>query len=314
MPDKKPKILITGASGYLGGNLARYLSRRYFIIAHGNKKKPEIKRSVTVCFDISSSKEIEKNLAKHVPDFAIHLAAVTSPDECEKEKKNARIVNIEGTRHITDFCNNKGIPVIYISTDLVFDGQKGNYCEHDDPAPTNYYGETKLLAEEIVLSGLDKNIVCRIPLSYGKCEIYAQGGFLDNMLCSLHKKQALNLFTDQYRTPLFSGDFCCAMENIIIHRYLGKTSGSRIYHLGGEERLSRYEIGQKAAAVYGYGSKYLVPTTMASMGMDVKRGSDCSLDISLAKKELGYRPNKMTENLNTDKNTRLKENADFDSY
>lgn len=310
-------LLITGASGFLGNNLARFCAEQCTVSAQGNRRPACLEGVQSVQFDLSSETEVRRAMGNIDVQCVIHLAALTSPDDCDKDRSYAYRVNVDGTRHIVNYANDRDIPVIYISTDLVFDGEKGNYTEDDQPNPVSYYGETKLKAEEIVLSALDKNRVCRIALSYGKRFADAPGGFLDKFLKAAEEGSFLRLFTDQFRTPLYSGDFCEALARLIQKTITGSASlKSRIYHIGGKERVSRYEFGTVMSKVFGISSSRIIPVTMESMNMPAKRGRDCSLAIDRACAELGYDPGSIYENLMNDKKLRKseKDHADINRH
>ncbi|MCP5461827.1 MAG: sugar nucleotide-binding protein [bacterium] len=212
---------------------------------------------------------------------------------------------LKATQHIVNYANDNGTPVIFFSTDLVFDGKKGAYTESDAPNPVNYYGETKLLAEQSVLNALESNIVCRIALSYGKNAPEAKGGYLDKLLEGIQAGKKQFLFTDQYRTPLYSGDLCQATAILLEHMVHGNSGKvSRIFHLGGPDTLSRYQIGEQTAQIFGFSLQLLCPVTMADIQNKVQRGSDCSLSIDRAKHELGFVPRNMKECLHRDKQMR----------
>ncbi|MCD6460468.1 SDR family oxidoreductase [bacterium] len=301
----KKGILVTGASGFMGGNLAFYLSSFCKVSGQFNKNRFYLGRVNPLKMDIAVETDVMDAISSNEFDWAIHLAAVTSPDICEKDREYAKKVNIKGTRHLVNYCNEKNIPIIYISTDLVFDGAKGYYKETDEPNPISFYGATKLEAEQIVLNGLDENVVCRIALSYGKFFSNTSGGALDKMLYSLYEGYVLNLFTDQFRTPLYSGEFCGAVSKLIAAKtQSGSCCGSRIYHLGGSERVSRYDFGKKIVSVFGYKSDLLNPISMDQIKSAAKRGKDCSLNCARAMDEFNYQPLSITKNLYIDKKLR----------
>jgi len=301
----KNGFLVTGASGFMGGNLAVYLSSYSPVTAQFNKNTIKYDRVIPLRIDFANENEIKHAITSNKFDWVIHCAAVTSPDACANDKQYSKKINIEGTRRLANYCSEKSVPIIYISTDLVFDGKKGNYEETDTPNPISFYGETKLQAEQVVLDGLDKNIVCRIALSYGKCFKNTQGGALDKMIASLNEDKALNLFTDQFRTPLFSGDFCNAIEKLMTAKaHNNPACRSRIYHLGGADKVSRLELGRKIVSVFGYKPELINPITMDQIKSAAKRGKDCSLNCTRAINEFNYKPLSIVENLHIDKKLR----------
>ena len=161
--------------------------------------------------------------------------------------------------------------LIYTSTDLVFDGSKGNYTEADSPAPQSYYGKTKYLGELEVSNICNNYVILRLSLLYGR-----GNGF---RLCSFEKleQQALrgnraNLFVDQFRSPLYIGD---ALEAIT--RLANSKDQKGLFHLGGPERMSRFEFGESFCTVYGFPQTLLVPIEMSKAKLQAPRPPDCSL-------------------------------------
>ncbi|RJP56046.1 MAG: SDR family oxidoreductase [Candidatus Auribacter fodinae] len=307
--DQNPvSMLITGASGFLGSNAARYFADKADVAAHGYKTAPAVANTRTAMFNLESEQEIRDAIRIARPDIVIHFAALKSPDDCKQYPQYARRINIDGTRHIINYANDIGVPVIFISTDLVFDGRKGSYTESDTPNPVNYYGETKLIAEDITLSALNKNRVCRITLAYGKRFSSAPGGYLDSFLQSYNSNKTQNLFTDQWRTPLFSGDLCSVLDALCFNLLEGKLDDcSRLYHIGGAEKMSRYELGKAICSVFQLNEELINPVTMDQSPLAAERGKDCSMDITTARTELSYAPAPVLESLTFDKTIRQKE-------
>lgn len=303
-------IAVTGASGFLGGNLARFFAPACKLVAAGNRNIPSIPGCRCVRCDITSERGVKEFIRSHTPTWVVHCAALTSPDDCAKSPDAARLINTEGTRNIVNYANDAGIPVISISTDLVFDGTKGTrYTENDQPNPLSLYGETKLLAEDFAVSGLPSNAVMRIALSYGRCIPGARGGYLDRLLDAFGRRETQKLYTDQFRTPLFAGDFCTAIYKLITATSAAPVQrSSTLYHIGGKERISRFEFAMRVAQLYTIDRNLLEPSTMDAAGVTVKRGADCSLAHDRAHDEFGYQPGTLEENLKYDMKIRKEHN------
>jgi len=317
LTELNPTLFITGASGFMGSNLIRSLSFLRNLYAQYHRNFIDFPHAIHLRADLASEREVKKIASLKKFDFAIHLAALTSVDECEKNKSYARKLNVEATKNIVSYFNDKNVPVLYISTDLVFDGMEGNYNENSAVNPINYYGETKVLAENIVLEAMRENTVFRIALSYGKSYKGAKGGYLDFLLNALTHSNAQLLFTDQFRTPLYSGDFCSAVKKFLEHKIQNHPAcKSRIFHIAGNEKVSRFEFGIRTCEVFKLDKSLLKPTVMKSLENAVKRGSDCSMDITLSRKEFGYQPEPINDNLQKDKNIRKEEaeNANLHSH
>lgn len=312
----KQRLLITGATGFLGTNAVRFFAGSYHVLAHWRRTPLCIANTSAVQFDLTSERQIKSSAQQCAVDAVIHLAAVTSPDACADDPSYARRINVSGTQHLINYYNDQNIPIIFASTDLVFDGKQGMYSESDELNPVNLYGETKAQGEELVLAGLESNIVMRIALSYGKSFPGAGGGYLDHLLERLAENDMQHLYTDQYRSPLYSGDFCRAVEAILGKIFDQAQPMSRLYHIAGSERVSRYDFGKAVIAMHKKPAHLISPSTMKQAAMRTPRGGDCSLSISRAVDELGYTPGTITENLQHDLSQRKEEanHADFGSY
>lgn len=303
-----PKILITGASGFLGTNLSAYFFPIAQVIVHTHTTKSAFSCTESIHFDLACESEIKKAIAELDVDYVIHLAALSSPDECSRDKIRGYRINVEGTRHLLNYCNEKNIPVIYFSSDMVFDGKRGDYTEDDQPNPINFYTETKYVAEQLTLASHESNLICRLSLAYGKSLPELAGGFIDKVLHKLLNNQPVPLFDDQYRTPIFSQDIAKAVEKIIEKKMIGDTScSSRIFHLAGNESVTPYSIGLALSFLYHVPESLCRPTPMDSLKDYVTRSRNCSLNNNRTNAELGFMPRSLCETLELDKTMRLQQ-------
>ena len=213
----------------------------------------------------------------------IHTAAMVSPDLCEREPRAAHAVNVEGTLEVARWAEASGARMIYFSTDLVFDGEKGWYKEEDAPGPLNVYGRTKLEAEEQVLRVCSRWLIVRLALSYGTTR-GARGDWTLEMRRALGEGRTLRLFTDQFRTPAYVGDTAEAVFR------LARDERTGIYHMGGLERVSRYGFGRRFCRIFGLDETRFVPIRMEEAGMAAPRARDCSLDTEKLARDIGLVP------------------------
>ena len=117
--------------------------------------------------DLADGRAVHRLLAETKPDVIVHTAASTNPDDCERDRGLAFRVNVKGTEHLVRFAEKIHAKLIFISTDLVYDGLRGNYAEEDPPNPLNYYAETKLKGEGLVARGCEDFVIFRMSLLYG---------------------------------------------------------------------------------------------------------------------------------------------------
>ena len=168
------------------------------------------------------------------PDVVIHCAALSRTKDCERDPDGARRINVEATAQLADLARDR--PFLFVSSAEVFDGAKGWYDEADAPAPINVYGATKLAAERIILQNV-RHTVVRIVLTAGTSLLHDRS-FVEDMCRAARAGSFMTLYADEFRCPLPAGVIARAIWELICG---GRTG---LYHLGGRERLSRWEIGQ----------------------------------------------------------------------
>jgi dTDP-4-dehydrorhamnose reductase len=276
------KLLITGGSGFLGWNLAKYAAEFYEVSFTYGQHPISIPECQKYHVDLQNRTEIEEVMDDIQPEVLIHTAALGNVELCEKRRSLAHEINVAATSHLAKCAEELGCRFVYISTDLVFDGQQGNYVETDRPIPVNYYGETKLLGEKAVMFTSTDYLIIRMALMYGISN-GINGCFTDWIRKGLENKKPVHLYTDQYRSPLFVLDGVQALIELI-----EKPIKNKIFHLAGRERLNRYDFGKRFAKIFGYSGQWLRPTKMQDVAATVPRGNDCSLNPEAVQKLLSF--------------------------
>jgi dTDP-4-dehydrorhamnose reductase len=208
------------------------------------------------------------------PTHVIHAAAISRIDQCYAYPERASAVNTQGTRQLTELAAEAGARLVYVSTDLVFDGQRGHYTEQDPPAPVSVYGRTKAASEQPVRQ-YQRGAVVRVSLLLGSTLI-GRPGFFDGQLRVLRERnKPFALFQDEWRTPLSQMTAATALLAI------ADSDSPELLHLGGPERLSRFEVGQRLARYLGSDPELFSPASQADFDAPEPRPSDVSLDSSL---------------------------------
>lgn len=222
----KPIALITGAAGLIGGYLVRSAPRW---MPHWDVRG--LTRSEA---DLTDSIQVRALWQRHRPNLVIHCAALSRTAACEQDPARARLINVDATTQLADLAGD--IPFVFLSSDQVFDGSKGNYVEPDEVNPLNVYGQTKAEAERIVLQNPSHTVI-RIALTAGTSPTRDRS-FVEDMVQAASNRMKLTLFTDEFRCPLAAGPLARALWEFAAQPRAG------LYHLGGSERLSRWEIGE----------------------------------------------------------------------
>lgn len=271
------KILITGVSGLLGGNLAYLSLPRFQVYTVYNKHKVDIRGISLLQADLAKEESII-TLEKIKPDIIIHCAALTNIDYCEQYPDQAYSNNVIASVNVAQLAKKCGAYLIHISTDNVFDGEKGNYKEEDKVNPINTYGKTKLEAESKILTIYPDSCIVRTNI-YG-FNISNKFSLAEWMLDKLRNKQPLPGFKDIYFSPIFVNELAKFLFILTERKHKG------IIHIAGRERISKLDFAYRIAEIFGYDKKFINPVDANSVGLLAKRGKDMSFNVAKAEKIL----------------------------
>ena len=292
MNKQNPLLLVTGASGFVGGHLALDLANAGFrVAALGGSRAPcvQVSKSVEVCerCDLSDSRQVNNLIQRLKPDAIVHCAALANASVCEKNPERAHLANVVATRNLVSAGD---IRFIFVSTDLAFDGAvapKGGFLETDLPQPRSVYAKTKVEAENFVLDTASFANIVRICLVYGT-QMEGRGGFLSWMRSSLEQGESVKLFTDEWRTPIFSKDVSRAIEAILAKE--DEAKANRVIHVAGSERISRYDFGLSYARRFGFDESQLITAKQSDFSSAAPRSPDVSLNNKLLIDRFGVEP------------------------
>jgi dTDP-4-dehydrorhamnose reductase len=204
------------------------------------------------------------------PELVIHAAAMAKTKDCRLDPGRARRINTEATAQLAGLAADKGARLLYVSTDLVFDGAKGTYSELDAPAPLSIYGQSKHDAEQNVLKH-PHSMVARVNWLFGPT-LTGSPGFFDYMLADLRGNSPLTLFNDEWRSPISMAVAAKALVSIALSDFAG------MIHLGGPERMSRLDIGQRLAVYLGVVAPSIQVSSRTSDSVEEPRPRDTSFD------------------------------------
>ena len=264
-------VLITGVSGLLGWNLAQRLRSLFRVYGTYLDHQVSIPSVEGLAFDLTDLFKIERLCNTIRPKVILHTAAYADPDFCETHHKEALTLNTFATRELAKASSHIGCKLIYISTDLVFNGDKESYSEADAPTPISYYGKTKYLGELEVMNNCSNYVTLRLSLLYGR-----GNGLNRNFFEKLEQKalqgDKVNLFVDQFRTPLFVNDAVTAVERFISDKGL-----KGLFHLGGPDRLSRFQFGELFCRIFNFPESMLTQSRLENANLPAPRPRDCGL-------------------------------------
>lgn len=232
------RLAVLGASGQLGTDMVRVLraAERYEVVPLSHED-----------IECSSAESVEAVLSSVHPDVVINCAAFVRVDECEERPDEAFRVNAVGAFNVARSAERVGARCIYVSTDYVFDGRKGEpYTEHDVPCPVNVYGASKLAGEYLVQQSCTDWMIARVASLFGKSGARGKGGtFVETVLRKARAGETLQVVADTRMSPTYTVDAAHVLECLI-------ASGARgVFHAANKGSCTWYEFACKAIDLAG---------------------------------------------------------------
>ncbi len=283
-----PRLLVTGASGFLGWDLCQVAACSWQVFGVVFSHPVQVPGATVVQADLTDPASLEALFQRVRPDAVVHAAAISDPNFCQTHPQESWRLNVEASERIAALCARLQVPCAFTSSDLVFDGTKPPYAEEAPVCPISLYGQHKAEAERRMAQAYPEVAICRLPPMFG-VPGPASRSFIQPMVKALREGAELRLFVDEYRTPTSART---AAEGILLA--LGRVRGP--LHLGGPQRISRYDFGRLLADVLGCRDARLTPCKQRDVPMPAPRPPDVSLDSSQAV-ALGFRRRPLAEEL-----------------
>jgi dTDP-4-dehydrorhamnose reductase len=284
------KLLITGASGLYGSKLAEHAVSKQHQVYSVHSQHPAT-CGIPVQLDITDKEKVQAEFQKVQPEVVVHGASMTDVDKCELNKELAWKINVDGTRNVAQAAKASNAFLLYISTDYVFDGEKGCYRETDQPSPISYYAYTKLKAEEYVKTHMSEWCIARPSVIYGATPAAGKINFALWLLNKLKNKEQAKVFVDQWNSPTLNTSLAEMTLEVAERKLTG------VYHLSGASRISRYDFALSLAKTFGLDESLLVPTALKDFSFPAKRPRDSSLNTAKAEQTLRNKPLKIGQAL-----------------
>ncbi len=286
-PDKK-KLLLTGASGLLGSNLIYFLRDRYDITAISYSRPIQAQGICCHQLDLRNLKAAEDIIRRVDPDVVIHAAAMANVDVCQRHPQEAHDANVVSTINVMAALQDSKARVVYISTDLVYDGSKGNYNEEDSTHPINIYASTKEEAERFVAKHKDALIVRTNFYGFNTIE---KRSLAEWGIEQLKSGQNIDGFNDVCFSSIYSGDLADILDQMLIQKLNG------IYNLGCQTSMTKYAFLVMLAQLMGLDDNLIRPASVEAKTFPAKRAKDLSLDMGKLMKDLRYPIPTMSQSL-----------------
>ncbi|MBC6493142.1 SDR family oxidoreductase [Flavihumibacter stibioxidans] len=287
------KILITGANGMVGQALVRLLSLKgYEVIATGKGPWRSPMPGGHIRYfeaDITHPFQLREIMAGEKPAIVVHGAAMTQVDDCELKQNEAHSINVEATARLLLDAEEYSSFFIFLSTDFVFDGNKGMYSEDDDVNPVSWYGQTKVEAEAIVQTAEIPWAIVRTCLVFGKKELAGRHNLYSWVRESLELGKPIKVVDDQWRTPTYVEDLAAGIEIVIRKKIAG------IWHISGKDQVTPYAMALKIAKSCGLDASLITRVTADTFTQPGKRPAKTGFDISKSSRELGFEPHSLDD-------------------
>ena len=281
------KLLVLGGSGLIGNALLKNYKNEFDILTTFYKNHISIKnvRSFQYSFpnDLNNLREL---LEKEKPDVLVNTMGYSNIDFCELNKSDTEMLHVEVTEKICKLCENIGTKQIFLSSDYVFDGEKGNYSEDDVPNPINYYGLSKLKAEQLILKN-PINTVIRTSVIY---DWDYRARFFNSVIKNLQNNQEINATTDVYNSVTFLDNLVESIFKVITLNQNG------IFHVVDSACVNRFEFAEMIAKIFRLDKNLIKTVSVQDEPKNIaKRPKNACLNNSKAKKELGLNFNTIEE-------------------
>ncbi len=285
MSTERPlKVLITGAGGMLGTDLVSVLKSGADVAGIEKRPVTHLPIPCEIC-DLTQFRKTRDCVLGQAPDIVIHSAALTDVDYCEEHHDEALENNVEATKNLVTVCNEIDAPLIFFSTDYIFDGtKKGEYLETDKPQPLNFYGNTKFLAESFIMENAARAMIFRITWlfgRYGRC-------FPKAILRQAEEVKKMNVVNDQVGRPTYSVDLAQALGTIILQRNEHIFSKEKeVFHVGNHGTVNWAEFARHILKTAGHSDVRVEEITSAQLKRPAPRPANSVLSLNKAKSVLG---------------------------
>lgn len=269
------RVLITGASGFIGGHLFYRAPSDWEVWGTYLNSAIQGDTSRLLRLDLHDQMALQAVLDGIKPDIVIHCAAYSRVRFCESTPTASWEMNSQVTAQLASLTAERRTRLIFLSSDMVFDGTKGHYAEGDDPRPINFYGWSKLAAERRIARLNHKSVILRVNLTYGRPKL---GGtsFSEEVIQTVRAGKPYHLFADQFRSFISVQNLARCIREIAAGDFVGTL------HLGGGEAADRVTFARKLAKRVGLNPSLLIPSTSDAVLPEIAYPRNNTFDLTLA--------------------------------
>jgi len=280
------RYLITGAGGMLGTDLGALLSPDFDVVGLDRRPVGHSTAPYDLC-DLTQARQTRDAILSHRPEIILHTAALTDVDYCEDHHDEALAANVTATENVARAAQEIDAPVIFFSTDYVFDGKKkGAYAETDIPAPLSFYGKTKRMGEECVLATAQRAMIFRITWLFGiwgRC-------FPKAILRQAAEVKTMKVVNDQTGSPTWAWDIAAAMRELLFNQKEKVLAPRReIYHLHNSGSVTWADYARFILKSSGLDPAKVIDVSTAEMNRPAPRPVNSVMTSAKAASELGLK-------------------------
>lgn len=281
------RVLITGSNGLLGQKIVKLCLEKglnFIATSKGENRNADCPSSNYLSLDITNKLEINHVFQFYYPTHVIHTAAITNVDYCEDHVEECENVNVEATNLLVKASEQYKAHFQFLSTDFVFDGEKGNYAETDEVNPLSIYAKSKVDGEQIVQKISTNWSIVRTIIVYGEGNNLSRSNIVLWAKDALKSGNELTIVDDQFRAPTWADDLAWGCLEIINRNKHG------IFHLSGPETMSVIDLVYRIADHFGYSKKQVKPIHSNTLNQAAKRPPRTGFDLTHSRSELDYEP------------------------
>ena len=288
------KILVTGSNGLLGQKLTELLENDKSVELIATAAKPSalpISQGKFSLLDITDAAAVDRLVDEVRPDVIINTAAMTQVDQCEVQREACWKANVSAVENLVKAAKRNSVHLVHVSTDFIFDGTKELLDENAVPKPVNYYGESKLAGEKVILESYISWSILRTVLVFGITKDMSRSNIVLWVKKNLEQGKTIQVVNDQWRTPTLA-------EDLAMGCYLAaKKRAKGIYNISGKDYLSVYDIAIRTAEFFKLDKSLIKETDSTNFTQPARRPPRTGFVIDKARQELGYEPRSFDEGL-----------------
>ncbi|HZI25779.1 MAG TPA: NAD(P)-dependent oxidoreductase [Chryseolinea sp.] len=288
------KILVTGSNGLLGQKLTELLESDASIELIATATRPAaipVNRGKFFLLDITNAGSVNQIMDDVKPDVIINTAAMTQVDQCETQREVCWQTNVTAVENLVVAAKRNNSHLVHVSTDFIFDGTKELLDENAVPNPVNFYGDSKLAGEKVILGSDISWSILRTVLVFGVTRDMSRSNIVLWVKKSLEQGKTIQVVNDQWRTPTLA-------EDLAMGCYLAaKKKAKGIYNISGKDYLSAYDIAIRTAEFFRLDKSLIKETDSTQFTQPARRPLRTGFEIDKARKELGYEPRSFEEGL-----------------